>query len=59
MYAIQSTTDLTIGTTVCGVQTAAIPGANYILTFEGLTHIQLSTLTGEQQFNLVTKHSVN
>lgn len=59
VYVIQSTGDLTVGNVVCGVQTTAIAGADFTLTFEDLSHIQVVSLTAEQQFNLITKRNVN
>uniref|UniRef100_A0A914HKP8 Triacylglycerol lipase n=1 Tax=Globodera rostochiensis TaxID=31243 RepID=A0A914HKP8_GLORO len=59
VYVIQSTGDLTVGNLVCGVQTTAVPGADYTLTFEGLTHLQVITLTVQQQFKLISQHIAN
>ncbi|KAI3421923.1 hypothetical protein GPALN_012464 [Globodera pallida] len=59
VYVIQSTGDLTVGNLVCGVQTTAVPGADYTLTFEGLTHLQVIALTVQQQFKLISQHIAN
>jgi hypothetical protein len=59
IFVIQSNADFTVGNTVCGLQTTLVPGADFTLTFDDLSHIQLMTLTAQQQFDLITKHSVN
>jgi hypothetical protein len=55
---IRSTGDLTVGTSVCGgIQPTYLPGADYTVTFKGITHLQVCTLTVKQQLNLITNHT--